>query len=237
MKHASNLFENKYNYLSNYGHGDKCTKMIQKSPLSEKFLRKTSISATRNAAHIQQILKKVLPKYGSVLEIGSGTGQHSIVFAEALPSLKWIPSDADNLNFDSINGWRQLAINNTPDTPRLIDASSGNWFFNVNDNITSIVVINVIHISPWSVTKGILKGAQKILPRGGVLYFYGPFIQDNIATAHSNLAFDNYLKTENSSWGLRNLKEIESLAQEHSLVLEPVIKMPANNLSVIFKKK
>lgn len=223
--------------MSNYGHGDKCTKMIQKSPLSEKFLRKTSISATRNAAHIQQILKKVLPKYGSVLEIGSGTGQHSIVFAEALPSLKWIPSDADNLNFDSINGWRQLAINNTPDTPRLIDASSGNWFFNVNDNITSIVVINVIHISPWSVTKGILKGAQKILPRGGVLYFYGPFIQDNIATAHSNLAFDNYLKTENSSWGLRNLKEIESLAQEHSLVLEPVIKMPANNLSVIFKKK
>jgi len=223
--------------LSNYGHGDKCTKMIQKSPLSEKFLRKTSISATRNAAHIQQILKKVLPKYGSVLEIGSGTGQHSIVFAEALPSLKWIPSDADNLNFDSINGWRQLAVNNTPDTPRLIDASSGNWFFNVNDNITSIVVINVIHISPWSVTKGILKGAQKILPRGGVLYFYGPFIQDNIATAHSNLAFDNYLKTENSSWGLRNLKEIESLAKEHSLVLEPVIKMPANNLSVIFKKK
>lgn len=223
--------------MSNYGHGDKCTKMIQKSPLSEKFLRKTSISATRNAAHIQQILKKVLPKYGSVLEIGSGTGQHSIVFAEALPSLKWIPSDADNLNFDSINGWRQLAVNNTPDTPRLIDASSGNWFFNVNDNITSIVVINVIHISPWSVTKGILKGAQKILPRGGVLYFYGPFIQDNIATAHSNLAFDNYLKTENSSWGLRNLKEIESLAQEHSLVLEPVIKMPANNLSVIFKKK
>ena len=223
--------------MSNYGHGDKCTKMIQKSPLSEKFLRKTSISATRNAAHIQQILKKVLPKYGSVLEIGSGTGQHSIVFAEALPSLKWIPSDADNLNFDSINGWRQLAINNTPDTPRLIDASSGNWFFNVNDNITSIVVINVIHISPWSVTKGILKGAQKILPRGGVLYFYGPFIQDNIATAHSNLAFDNYLKTENSSWGLRNLKEIESLAKEHSLVLEPVIKMPANNLSVIFKKK
>ena len=211
--------------------------MIQKSPLSKKFSRKTSISATRNAAHIQQILKKVLPKYGSVLEIGSGTGQHSVVFAEALPSLKWIPSDADNLNFDSINGWRQLAINNTPDTPRLIDASSGNWFFNVNDNITSIVVINVIHISPWSVTKGILKGAQQILPRGGVLYFYGPFIQDNITTAHSNLAFDNYLKTENSSWGLRNLKEIESLAQEHSLVLEPVIKMPANNLSVIFKKK
>lgn len=223
--------------MSNCGHRDKCTKMIQKSPLSEKFSRKTSISATRNAAHIQQILKKVLPKYGSVLEIGSGTGQHSVVFAEALPSLKWIPSDADNLNFDSINGWRQLAINNTPDTPRLIDASSGNWFFNVNDNITSIVVINVIHISPWSVTKGILKGAQQILPRGGVLYFYGPFIQDNITTAHSNLAFDNYLKTENSSWGLRNLKEIESLAQEHSLVLEPVIKMPANNLSVIFKKK
>ena len=211
--------------------------MIQKSPLSEKFLRKTSISATRNATHIQQILKKVLPKYGSVLEIGSGTGQHSVVFADALPTLKWIPSDVNSLNFDSINGWRQLAINNTPDTPRLIDASSGNWFFNVNDNITSIVVINVIHISPWSVTKGILKGAQQILPRGGVLYFYGPFIQDNITTAHSNLAFDNYLKTENSSWGLRNLREIESLAQEHSLVLEPVIKMPANNLSVIFKKK
>ena len=223
--------------MSNYGHGDKCTKMIQKSPLSEKFLRKTSISATRNATHIQQILKKVLPKYGSVLEIGSGTGQHSVVFADALPTLKWIPSDVNSLNFDSINGWRQLAINNTPDPPRLIDASSSNWLLDVNDNITAIVVINVIHISPWSVTRGILKGAQKILPKGGILYFYGPFIQDNIATAHSNLAFDNYLKTENSSWGLRNLGEIEPLAQEHGLGLEPVIKMPTNNLSVIFKKK
>jgi hypothetical protein len=211
--------------------------MIKKSPLSENFLRKTSISATRNAPHIQQILKKALPKHGSVLEIGSGTGQHSAVFAEALPSLKWIPSDANSLNFDSINGWRQLAINNTPDTPRLIDASSANWFLNVNDNITAIVVINVIHISPWGVATGILKGAQKILPRGGILYFYGPFIQENISTAHSNLAFDNYLKTENSSWGLRNLGEIETLAQDYGLALEPVIKMPANNLSVIFKKE
>ena len=210
--------------------------MIQKSPLSEKFLRKTSISATRNATHIQQILKKTLPNYGSVLEIGSGTGQHSVVFADALPTLKWIPSDANSSNFDSINGWRQLAINNIPDAPRLIDASNSNWFLDVNDSITAIVVINVIHISPWSVTRGILKGAQKILPRGGILYFYGPFIQDNIITAHSNLAFDNYLKTENSSWGLRNLGEIEPLAKEHGLGLEQVIKMPANNLSVIFKK-
>ena len=223
--------------MSNYGHGDKCTKMIQKSPLSEKFLRKTSISATRNATHIQQILKKTLPNYGSVLEIGSGTGQHSVVFADALPTLKWIPSDANSSNFDSINGWRQLAINNIPDAPRLIDASNSNWFLDVNDSITAIVVINVIHISPWSVTRGILKGAQKILPRGGILYFYGPFIQDNIITAHSNLAFDNYLKTENSSWGLRNLGEIEPLAIEHGLGLEQVIQMPANNLSVIFKKK
>ena len=211
--------------------------MIQKSPLSEKFLRKTSISAARNATHIQQILKKTLPNYGSVLEIGSGTGQHSVVFADALPTLKWIPSDANSSNFDSINGWRQLAINNIPDAPRLIDASNSNWFLDVNDNITALVVINFIHISPWSVTRGILKGAQKILPRGGILYFYGPFIQDNIITAHSNLAFDNYLKTENSSWGLRNLGEIEPLAKEHGLRLEQVIKMPANNLSVIFKKK
>ena len=145
--------------------------MIQKSPLSEKFLRKTSVSATRNATHIQQILKKTLPNYGSVLEIGSGTGQHSVVFADALPTLKWIPSDANSSNFDSINGWRQLAINNIPDAPRLIDASNSNWFLDVNDNITALVVINVIHISPWSVTRGILKGAQKILPRGGTVSY------------------------------------------------------------------
>jgi SAM-dependent methyltransferase len=215
---------------------DKCTKMQKKSPPSEKFLCQTAPAAARNAMPILKVLKELLPEKCSVLEIGSGTGQHSVIFSEGINCLKWIPSDIDASNFESITEWAQTAANNILSSPRLIDASQPDWCLTSQDNIDVIVSINVIHISPWSVTKGILKGAQKFLPKGGFLYFYGPFIQNNVPTAAGNIAFDNSLRERHEDWGLRNLNEVEKLANKHALKLDRIVKMPSNNLSVIFTK-
>ena len=118
----------------------------------------------------------------------------------------------------------------------MIAASKTDWCVTANDHINVIVSINVIHISPWSVTKGILQGAQRVLPRGGMLYFYGPFLQKNVPTAPGNLAFDESLRRRNVAWGLRNLDQVEKLGAEYALKLDRIIEMPSNNLSVIFIK-
>ena len=210
--------------------------MQKKSPPSEKILCQTAPAAARNAMPILKVLKELLPEKCSVLEIGSGTGQHSVIFSEGINCSKWIPSDIDASNFESITEWAQTATNNIPSSPRLIDASQPDWCLTSQDNIDVIVSINVIHISPWSVTKGILKGAQKFLPKDGFLYFYGPFIQNNVPTAAGNIAFDNSLRERHEDWGLRNLNEVEKLANKHALKLDRIVKMPSNNLSVIFTK-
>ena len=210
--------------------------MQKKSPPSGKFLCQTARAAARNAMPILKVLKELLPEKCSVLEIGSGTGQHSVIFSEGIDCLKWIPSDIDASNFESITEWAQTATNNIPSSPRMIDASQSDWCLTGQDNIDVIVSINVIHISPWSVTKGILKGAQKFLPKGGFLYFYGPFIQNNVPTAAGNIAFDNSLRERHEDWGLRNLHDVEKLANKHALKLDRIVKMPSNNLSVIFIK-
>ena len=210
--------------------------MHEKSPPSEEILCQTAPAAARNALPILEVLKEILPEKCSVLEIGSGTGQHSVIFSTGINCLKWIPSDVDSSNFDSIANWALTATHNVPLPPRMIDASQPDWCVTANDHINVIVSINVIHISPWSVTKGILQGAQRVLPKGGVLYFYGPFLQNNVHTAPGNIAFDESLKKRNGAWGLRNLDQVEKLAVEYALKLDRLIEMPSNNLSVIFIK-
>ena len=210
--------------------------MHEKSPPSEEILCQTAPAAARNALPILEVLKEILPEKCSVLEIGSGTGQHSVIFSTGINCLKWIPSDVDSSNFDSIANWALTAPHNVPLPPRMIDASQPDWCVTANDHINVIVSINVIHISPWSVTKGILQGAQRVLPKGGVLYFYGPFLQNGVPTALGNLAFDESLKKRNGDWGLRHLDQVEKLGAEYGLKLDRLIEMPSNNLSVIFIK-
>ena len=210
--------------------------MHEKSPPSDEFLCQTAPAAARNALPILEVLKEILPEKCSVLEIGSGTGQHSVIFSTGINCLKWIPSDVDSSNFDSIANWALTATHNVPLPPRMIDASQPDWCITANDGINVIISINVIHISPWSVTKGILQGAQRFLPKGGVLYFYGPFLQNNVPTAPGNIAFDESLRKRNGGWGLRNLGQVEQLGAEYALKLDRLIEMPSNNLSVIFIK-
>ena len=211
--------------------------MITTFSLSDNPLLKKTQAAERNVNVILEVLKRELPKQGAILEIGSGTGQHGATFARSLPSLRWIPSDINSINFASINAWNETVTENRPELPRVIDASSTQWNVDAADGIVAIVAINIIHISNWNVTEGILVAANKILPAAGILFLYGPFIQSDVVTVESNLSFHEQLKSQNSEWGLRNLDAIEKLAHIERLDLKKIIQMPANNLSVIFQKR
>jgi SAM-dependent methyltransferase len=196
-------------------------------------MRREAPAAARNRDPILEVLRQHLPKKGLVLEFASGTGEHVVHFAAALPALTFQPSDPNESARASIDDWAKTkGLGNVRPTLEL-DASKGKWPV---EDVAAIVCINMIHISPWAATVGLIEGAGGLLPSGGVLYLYGPYRRAGIATAPSNEAFDADLKGRNADWGLRQLEEVEVLAARHGFGTPTVIEMPANNLSVVFRK-
>jgi SAM-dependent methyltransferase len=193
-------------------------------------------AARRNASAILDVLRRILPESGTVLEIGSGTGQHAAAFASALTPRRWLPSDPDPDQRASIASWIAEIDGAAPLAPRAINAASADWDVRPEDGITAIVTVNVVHISPWAVCQGLVAGAGRLLPTGGVLYFYGPFKRAGQHTAPSNAAFDASLQARNPEWGVRNLEDIAALGEDAALVLDPVIDMPSNNFSAVFRR-
>jgi hypothetical protein len=196
---------------------------------------RTSPSTARNRDPILAVLKAHLPATGLVLEIAAGAGEHAVYNAAAFPHLQWQPTDPDSEALASIAAWRGHAglPNLLPPLP--LDASRPEaWPV---DRADAIVNINMIHISPWAAAQGLMMGAGRLLSAGGVLFLYGPYIQPGIETAPSNLAFDLDLKRRNPEWGLRSLDKVTALAAEQGLELSDRIEMPANNLSLIFRKR
>ena len=190
-------------------------------------------AAERNKDPILAVLRDALPARGLVLELASGTGQHAIHFARALPSLVWQPSDPDPAARGSIEAW--IAESGLPNLrpPLDLDAGAASWPIEAAD---ALVCINMIHIAPWDAAVGLFRGAAGLLPPGGVLVFYGPFRQQGQQTAPSNEAFDAQLQQRDSAWGLRDLEAVAEEALRNGLLLDRVIEMPANNLSVIFQR-
>lgn len=184
----------------------------------------------RNRAAILEVLSRVLPGTGPVLEVASGTGEHAAWFAQHLRPLAWQPSDPDPIMRRSIVA-HGTAVR-TLEAPLDLDATRHPWPI---EQAGAVVCINMIHIAPWSAAEGLIEGAAAILPAGGVLYLYGPFKRDGQHTAPSNAAFDAALRAENSAWGVRDLEAVTDLARARGLVLEEVVEMPANNLSVIYR--
>ncbi len=193
----------------------------------------TSPSVARNRDPILTILRRVLPSSGTVLEIASGTGEHAVYFAGALPHLTWQPTDRDEAALESIAAHREASALPNLLAPLALDAAASEWPV---DRADAIVAINMVHISPWRATQGLMIGAGRILPPGGVLYLYGAYKENGAHTAPSNEAFDHDLRRRNPEWGVRDLEEVAKLAKSRGLELVERIPMPANNLSLVFRR-
>ncbi|QRM34494.1 DUF938 domain-containing protein [Microvirga sp. VF16] len=193
----------------------------------------TSPSVARNRDPILSVLRRVLPQTGQVLEIASGTGEHAVHFAAALPHLTWQPTDRDEQALKSIAAHQ--AASGLPNllAPLVLDAATPEWPV---ERVAAIVAINMVHISPWQATQGIMAGAGQVLAPGGVLYLYGAYKENGAHTAPSNEAFDLDLRRRNPEWGVRDLEAVADLARAHGLDLVERAQMPANNLSLVFRR-
>ena len=197
--------------------------------------RETAPSPERNKQPILEVLLRVLPASGLVLEIGSGTGQHVAHFARALPGLTFQPSEMDTERHASINAWVQHENLANVRPPLAIDLLAEPWPVT---EANAILCINVIHISPWEATLALMKGAGNILEPGGVLVTYGPYKRGGQHTAPSNEEFDrNFLKARDPRFGVRDLEEVAKAASDYGLELEETIPMPANNFTLVFRKR
>ena len=202
-------------------------------------MTKRSAPATeRNREAILSVLQDYLPNQGTVLEIASGTGQHAVFFAQQLTPRFWLPTDLDPTNMASIAAWREEADAANLLLPRQLDVRDSVWLIDCDlpAPISAIVNINMLHISPWSCCEALFVGAAEVLNQSGVVILYGPFKRDGLHTAPSNAAFDEQLRSQDSAWGVRDLKAVVDIAVEQGFARQNVIEMPANNLSVVFDK-
>jgi len=187
----------------------------------------------RNREPILEVLQRVLPSQGLVLEVASGGGEHAAYFASNLPGVLWQPTDANSEMFESIAAHRAAAGIVNLLAPLHLDVTSEQWPVERAD---ALVCCNMIHISPWAATEGLIAGAGRTLPLGGLIYLYGPYKIDGRHTAPSNQDFDARLRAQNPLWGVRDLTDVASLAKRHGLELAETVAMPANNLSVVFRR-
>ena len=190
-------------------------------------------AAERNCEPISAVLRQVLPESGLVLEVASGTGQHSAAFAALFPDLVWQPSDPDPSALSSIAAWREETGLPNLRAPVRLDAEAWPWPV---DRADAVLCVNMVHISPWAATLGLLSGAAALLPPGGPLILYGPYRRAEVATAPSNDSFDLSLKSRNPEWGLRNLEDVSGAAEAQGLRFERLFEMPANNLTVVYRR-
>ena len=187
----------------------------------------------RNRGPILEILRRVLPPTGVVLEIASGTGQHVAFFARELPALRWQPSDPLPAHLDSIRAWTTASGVDNVAAPLQLDVEMAP---SPVAHAAAILNINMIHIAPWSAAEALLHGAARLLPTAGVLFLYGPFKRDGQHTAESNARFDERLRSEDARWGVRDLGAVQTLAAAAGFGVPEVIAMPANNLSLVFRR-
>jgi Protein of unknown function (DUF938) len=195
--------------------------------------RKYAPATVRNRDFILDVLRDVLPTKGVILEIASGSGEHVVHFARTLPSLAFQPSDPEPEALLSVAAWVKAAQATNVREPIVLDASQSPWPVASADGI---ICINMVHISPWDATVGLIGGAAATLPPGSPLYLYGPYKRKGFATAPSNEAFDRNLRDRNPTWGLRDLDAVAAIAQSVGFSLPTVTEMPANNLSVVFRR-
>ncbi len=189
-----------------------------------------SPAAARNREPILEVLRQHLPASGKVLEVASGTGEHAAHLAAALPGLTWQPTDRTADALPSIDAWASGLPNVLP--ARMLDAQAAAWPVRQAD---AVLCINMVHIAPWPAAVGLVAGAARILPAGGLLALYGPFRRPGQELEPGNVAFDADLRSRDPAWGLREVDAVAALAADAGFAAPSVVAMPANNLMLLFR--
>jgi len=199
----------------------------------EEDARRYAPSVARNKDAIAGVLARYLPSSGLVLEIASGSGEHAVHFASTFPALVFQPTDPSEEARASIAAWRQEAALPNMRAPLALDVTAAPWPINYADAVTCI---NMIHIAPWEATLGLVAGAARIIPPGGLLFLYGPYQRAGQHTAPSNADFDASLRERDARWGVRDLETVAAEATAMGFAAPMIEAMPANNLSLIFRR-
>ncbi|MGB3051509.1 MAG: DUF938 domain-containing protein [Polyangiales bacterium] len=190
-------------------------------------------AAERNRQPILDVLRRVLPSTGLVLEVASGTGQHAIFFTEHLPRLRWQPSDASADALRSIAAWVEESGHENLLPPIELDVRTLRWPIASAD---ALLCINMIHISPWETTEALFHGASALLADGAPLVTYGPYRLHGEHSAPSNAAFDQSLRSRNPRWGVRDIDALTELAGRAGFELQERVSMPANNMTLVWTR-
>ncbi len=183
------------------------------------------------------MLERVLPARGLLLEIASGTGEHAVAFARALPALDYQPSDVDPDALESIEAWRRHGAPPNLRAPLRLDVHELPWALPGVAAVDALLCINMIHIAPWSACLALFDGAAARLAPGAPLVLYGPYREHGVHTAPSNESFDASLRERDPRWGVRDLDEVAAEAATRGFALEQVVAMPANNRTVVFRRR
>jgi len=219
------------------------TSEFNRRPAGDPDSRLDAPAYHRNHSTICAVIQSQLAgRHGDVLEIGSGTGQHAIGFARAMPDISWWPSDPNPRHRASIDSWAATSGIDTIQTAADLDAAAASWPLGQPgwppaSGLVAMIAINVLHIAPWAVTHGLLAAAARHLAADGQLIVYGPFKIDGEWTAESNVAFDRSLRSENPEWGVRDTIDLSDAAAKQGLTLATPISMPSNNFILTIRRQ
>ncbi len=195
-----------------------------------------SQSGLRNFEPIVDVFRSLLPASGRVLEIASGSGQHVSGFAERFPDLAWQPSDPDSgarASIEAYRGGNEGATNILP--PLNLDMTDQSWPSQVAESIDVVFAANMVHISPWEATLGLLAGASQVLRQSGMIILYGPYARSGDFISEGNVSFNESLRARDPRWGIRDLDDMTVAAADHGFAIDDIIPMPANNFSLVLR--